>query len=326
MIAWLLTCSAFAADISVPSDLDPLGWAQAWSHITQAMQDPSLDEVDLAWTRSDGRWVLTVELDTRRATVDGLVPAEDPEGRIEQLFVALGLVLRTGPAPADPQSALRSRLAPPPEPTPEPEPKAPEPVVVPKLLPTSLAPPPAVPPEVVRISVVDLLPTEVKHFRESVALLFRFDSERSFGVVGQWLHRVGPLFVGARGGARLDRDVHAANGEDVVAIPIRRLVGRSFDLRFAAEGFPGRLGLGIGGSLGFDVRRLSLDRQFLGRGVMPVVGAHMTYVRPGRLGFRAELGWTRDLRALGIVAGGGPVFLPRDRIELTVGVSPGRRS
>ncbi|MEO0605522.1 MAG: hypothetical protein AAF211_29090, partial [Myxococcota bacterium] len=106
MLSWI---TANAADIEVPADQDPLGWARAWTEVTEALQDPALDDTRMRWARVDDRWRLTLENRGRRATLDGLRPASDHAGRVEQIYVALGLV-----GVSDRSPELAEHLRPPP--------------------------------------------------------------------------------------------------------------------------------------------------------------------------------------------------------------------
>lgn len=289
----LLAARVLAADLSVPDELDGPGWASAWDQVVDAMQDPGLQDTRIAWTRTRDRWVLTLEHGGRRATVDGLVPAGDEAGRIEQLYVALGLVGRTAPASA--QSALRARLAPPVPPDAE-----------------------ALVDDVVRISVVDTDPVwRPGPFTAMITL----DSQGGGAVRGQLQGPLGPVTAGVRGGFRVDPQVRTGLASSITG----RLGMRGGELRGVLES--SRRGLVIGLTAGAETRRLAQDGAMLGRGLMPVLGAHVAFVGQGEAAVRGEVGFSHDLAAQQLNLGlFDTVGLASDRVELSVGIRPGRRS
>lgn len=314
----LLAARALAAEIAVPAELDPLGWARAWSEVVDAMQDPALDDTRVTWTRPDGRWVLTLENGQRQVTVDGLAPASDNAGRLEQLYVALGLL---GQRSREGRKALASRLAVPPRPPPPaeppnpPAPPPPEPEV--PVVVRSDPPPPPPPPQpetIVQFSVVD---TE-RQDGPLVTALGSLDTQGAVALGVQVDRLLGPLALGARSGVRHDPDVLPGFANADVEL-------KSVALSMAAvvDLLARRWGLVIGASFGAEHRWFSGPDEDIGRGWVPEVGVRIGYVAPGRPGLRVEIGLTHDLRAQGFARGVlPPTFLPADRVTVTFGLSP----
>ncbi|MBX2802200.1 MAG: hypothetical protein KTR31_31250 [Myxococcales bacterium] len=320
LIAWLLALPTLAADLQIPADLDPPGWGRAWTTVTDALQDPGLDAATIAWHRDDGQWTLTLEHEGRRASLNGIPPADTHEGRVEQLFVALGLAghLRTAPS-------LRQRLHPPAEPAPSPpEPDRPE---------LTLPVPPVDPdpaPVVVHIYAEEVpmptptAPPTTAHRTWRIGALTHLDSDQAMG-----LSVLGLMWPGL--GVQLTA-THNGDARDVsnVIPSSHRLRVRAVDIAGVGEVAPHprlRLGLSAAASARFVALRPGTPlgvplgpAQAVGVGWVPTTSLHVATELGRSPMARLQLAWVHDLRRIEFDVGGRTTRLPTDRLRASFGV------
>lgn len=317
MLAWSV---AHAADIEIPADRDPLGWARAWTEVTEALQDPALQDTRIRWARVDGRWRLTLELGDQRATLDGLSPASDHAGRVEQIYVALGLV-----GVADRRPHLAEHLRPPPRPAvvqPVLPPEPPEPVVEPT--PPRLDPPLPVEAPPVRIQVERTTPPPPAAPAPlprswSVAGLVYGDSNNTVHFGMQALTALGSrVGVGGRlelGLGQAPRTAEPLQTPPSIA-PVRETRGRFEALGELRLGHV-HIGLGAGGQL----RSFRAPGRSLGAGMVPSSAVRLGFVAAP---VRFEMGVVHDWRPVVLSGAGRDVMLRNTRITLGVGLQWGR--